>query len=164
MQLNELSSWPRQLRLLVVAFVLSLNIGFFTGFSFVRLTTSLSPSGIERNYLGNESDLEAEVMQFRKSEKEVLTLIHNHILSLSILFFILGMLVYATNIAPWWKSFLAFEPFVSLVLTFGGIYVMWSGWTWFKFVVMLSGMAMLLSILLMSFFIIRDCFTPKKRG
>ena len=159
---GSLSSWPRQLRLLVAVFVITLNVGFFTGFSFVRLTTSLSPSGIESNYLGNESDEEAEVMQFRKSEKEVLTLIHNHILSLSIIFFILGMLLYATDISAWWKTLLMFEPFVSLVLTFGGIYVMWSGWTWFKFVVMVSGMAMLLSVLLMSFFILRACFVSKK--
>ena len=115
--------------------------------------------GIERNYLGNEEDEGAEVMQFRKSEKEVLTLIHNHVLSLSLIFFVLGVLVYATEIKRGVKSMLLFEPFVSLLLTFGGIYMLWLGITWFKYVIMISGLALVLSLLLMSFYVIRACIS-----
>ena len=84
---GALSQLPKDFRILVCCFVIVLNIGFFTGFNFVRVSTSLSTSGIEENYLGNEEDEDAEIMRFKKSEKEILTLIHNHILSLSLVFF-----------------------------------------------------------------------------
>lgn len=158
-----LDSMPRQFRLFVVCFVLVLNLGFFTGFNFVRVTTSMNAGGIEQNYLGNEEDEDAEEMYFKKSEKEVLTLIHNHILSLSLIFFVLGGLLYITNTPDNLKYFLIYEPFVSLVLTFGGIYILWKGVIWFKYVIMLSGMAMVVSVLLMSALLIRTCLYPKPR-
>lgn len=159
--IGELNQLPRDFRILICCFVIVLNFGFFTGFNFVRVSTSLNAKGIEQNYMGNEEDEQAEVMQFKKSEKEILTLIHNHILSLSIVFFILAVLLYMTSIPQQMKSFLLFEPFISLILTFGGIYIMWLGLSWFKYVIMISGMAMVISILLMSVMIIKDCLFSK---
>ncbi len=158
---GTLSTTSRQFRIFVICFVLALNVGFFTGFNFVRVTTSFQPEGIERNYLGNEEDMEAEVMYFKKSEKDILTLIHNHILSLSLIFFVLGLLLYTTDLSSWLKSILMFEPFLSLVLTFGGIYVLWKGVLWFKYVIMVSGAFMVFSLLLMSCLIIWHCLFPK---
>ena len=122
----------------------------------------MQPAGIESNYLGNEEDEEAEVMQFKKSHREILTLIHNHILSLSVVFFLLGLLFYSTRVQGKLRSILLFEPFLSLLLTFGGIYILWLGINWFSYVIMVSGMAMILSVILLSFFIIRDCLRPFK--
>jgi len=151
-----------QFRVFVVCFVLVLNVGFFTGFNFVRVTTSLNATGIEQNYLGNEEDEDAEIMHFKKSEQEVLTLVHNHILSLSLIFFVLGALLYMTNVNSKTKAFLMFEPFASLLLTFGGIYLLWKGLTWFKYIIMISGSLMVFSLLLMSALIIKDCLIPLK--
>lgn len=156
-----LGSLSKKFRLFVVCFVLILNVGFFTGFSFVRVTTSLNSQGIVQNYLGNEDDENAEEMHFKKSEREILTLIHNHVLSLSLIFFILGTLLYMTNTSDRLLSFLMFEPFLSLLLTFGGIYILWTGIIWFKYVIMLSGMAMVISLLAMSTLIIWSCLFPK---
>ena len=160
---NSLGSMPLQFRIFVICFVLVLNLGFFTGFNFVRVTSSLNSQGIEQNYLGNEGDEEAMEMHFKKSEQEILTLIHNHILSLSLIFFILGGLLYMTNVPSKLKSILLFEPFLSLVLTFGGIYVLWRGVIWFKYVIMLSGMAMVLSLTMMSALVIWCCIFPNKK-
>ena len=160
---NSLGSMPLQFRIFVICFVLVLNLGFFTGFNFVRVTTSLNSQGIEQNYLGNEGDEEAMEMHFKKSEQEILTLIHNHILSLSLIFFILGGLLYMTNVPSKLKSILLFEPLLSLVLTFGGIYVLWRGVIWFKYVIMLSGMAMVLSLTMMSALVIWCCIFPNKK-
>ena len=159
---GTLGSMPQQFRIFVICFVLVLNLGFFTGFSFVRVTTSLDAKGIEQNYLGNEADEEAEVMHFKKSEQEILTLIHNHILSLSLIFFVLGTLLYMTNVSSKLTSVLLFEPFLSLILTFGGIYLLWKGVIWFKYVIMLSGMAMVFSLVLMSALVIWCCAFPKR--
>ncbi|MEN8187521.1 MAG: hypothetical protein ABFR05_10375 [Bacteroidota bacterium] len=151
-----LSSLPNEIRLLITLFVLTLNIGFFTGLSFVNETTSFKTNGIETQYLGNENDEDAEVMQFKKSKKEVLTLIHNHILSMSIIFLLLGGLLSLTSINKKIKKILMIEPFVSIILTFGGIYILWNGVLWFKYIIIVSGIAMTLSFILSSFFILKE--------
>lgn len=143
MQLNGLIyTLPKELKLLVAAFVIVLSVGFFTGLLFVSDNSSTNPNGIEEQYLGNENDEEATVMKFKKSEKEMLTLVHNHILSMSIIFFLLGLLVSITDLNKKLKLTLIVEPFVSVILTFGGIYFLWTGVLWMKYIVMFSGALM----------------------
>lgn len=144
---GTIHSFPKEIKILIISFLILLSLGFFTGLSFVNNTTEMNPEGIEEQYLGNEVDEDATVMKFKKSHREILTLVHNHILSLSIIFFILSLILSTTSINKKWKHFLMFEPFVSVLLTFGGIYLMWSGVAWFKYIVMLSGMLMTLSFL-----------------
>jgi len=136
---------PRELRMFAVAFIVVLSIGFYTGLLFVAQTDSLTPAGVEENYLGNEEDTDAAAMKFKKSPREMLNIIHTHVLSMSLIFFLLGVFVWGTNLSSGWKQFLTIEPFVSVVLTFGGIYLMWLGWYGFKYVVILSGIAMTLT-------------------
>lgn len=157
MQFNGLiHSFPKEIKLLITVFVITLNVGFFTGINFVKETSTFQTKGIEINYLGNEDDEEAEEMKFKKSKKEILTLIHNHILSMSIIFFLLGGLLSLTSVNKKLKTFLIVEPFISIVLTFGGIYVLWSGIIWFKYIVILSGLAMTLTFILSSFLVLRE--------
>ena len=128
---------------------------------FVGENSSTNPSGIEEQYLGNEDIEDVKVMKFKKSKKEMLTLVHNHILSMSIIFFLLGVLVCLTDIKRKLKLFLIIEPFVSVLLTFGGLYILWSGVLWMKYIVMLSGMLMTLCYTL-SIAIIMYQLTRKK--
>jgi hypothetical protein len=151
-----LTKSPKEIKLLITAFVITLSIGFFTGINYVKVTSTFQTNGIETNYLGNENDENAEVMQFKKSKKEILTLIHNHILSMSIIFFLLGALLALTSMNKKLKTILMFEPFISIIFTFGGIYVLWSGVIWFKYIIMLSGIAMVLSFILSSIFILKE--------
>lgn len=145
MQLNGLIyTLPKEIKLLIGAFVIVLSIGFIGGLLFVGETTSANPAGIEEQYLGNEDIEDAKVMKFKKSEKELLTMVHNHILSMSVIFFLLGVLISITNLKRGLKRFLIIEPFVSIILTFGGIYLLWTGMLWMKYVVMLSGTLMTL--------------------
>ena len=125
-----------------MAFVLVLSVGYFTGLLFVRQTDSVRPDGIEENYLGNEEIEDAKVMKFQKGEREMLTILHTHILSISFIFFLLGGLISITSLPKKLKGFLMIEPFVSIILTFGGIYFMWKGIIWMKYVVMISGSLM----------------------
>lgn len=145
MQLHGLiHSLPVYVKQFLVAFVIVLSIGYFTGLQFVRQTESDHPAGIEENYLGNEDIDDAAVMKFKKGEREMLTIIHTHILSISFIFVLLGGLVAITSLPRKLKAFLMIEPFVSIVLTFGGIYLMWAGVLWMKWVVMISGTLMTL--------------------
>ncbi len=142
---GTIHSFPKEIKTLILVFLVVLSIGFYSGLAFVNETTTTNSQGIESHYNGNEDDENATKMQFKKSKREVLTLVHNHILSLSIIFFILSLILSTTGINKKLKHFLMFEPFVSVVLTFGGIYLLWSGITWFKYIVMISGIAMTFS-------------------
>ena len=137
-----LSKFPIEIKLFVASFVIILSIGFFTGLFFVNETSSGSSAGIEENYLGNEDDDNAEIMKFKKSEREMLTIVHTHILAMSFIFFLLGILVWMTKLSKKVKLFLTVEPFLSVILTFGGIYLLWSGVLWMKYVVIFSGILM----------------------
>ncbi|MBR9758073.1 MAG: hypothetical protein GYB39_08305 [Algicola sp.] len=142
---GSLRTFPKELKWLIGAFIVVLSIGFYTGLLFVNETTHAKPAGIEEQYLGNEDQEEVAVMKFKKSDKEMLTLVHNHMLSLSVIFFLLGLILYTTKLPKKLKSVLMVEPIASVVCTFGGIYFLWKGVLWMKYIVMLSGALMTLS-------------------
>ncbi|SHJ10221.1 hypothetical protein [Algibacter luteus] len=159
MQLNGLIiTLPKEIKLLIGAFVILLSIGFYTGLLFVGETSSANPNGIEEHYLGNEDDENAEVMRFKKSDQEMLTLVHNHILSMSIIFFLVGGLVSITKLNRKLKLFLIIEPFVSVLLTFGGLYLLWIGVLWMKYIVMFSGFLMTITFTTSTVIIFKQLF------
>lgn len=137
-----LGTLPKEIKIFIACFVIVLSIGFFTGLLFVSQTDSTNPAGMEENYLGNEEDEDAPLMKFKKSEREMLTIVHTHILSMSLIFFLLGGLVWITKASKKLKLFLTIEPFFSVVLTFGGLYLLWSGLLWMKYIVIFSGILM----------------------
>ena len=97
-------------------------------------------------------------MKFKKGKREMLTIIHTHILSISFIFFMLGILVWGTDQSINLKTFLTIEPFVSVLLTFGGIYMLWLGYSFFSYVVIFSGILITLSYVLGVFVILKDIF------
>ncbi|WP_298367329.1 hypothetical protein [uncultured Lutibacter sp.] len=154
-------TFPKEVKAVLVAFVITLSVGFYGGLSFVRSTTSMSLIGIETHYLGNENDEEAEIMKFKKSKGEILTVVHNHILSLSVIFLLLSLILSTTSINKKLKHFLMIEPFFSLIFTFGGIYLLWSGIIWFKYIVIFSGTLMVLSFSIATLAILKEIFFSK---
>ena len=143
MELNGLiQTFPKHIKLFIAAFVIMLSIGYLTGLLFVQQTDSMRPDGIVENYLGNEEIENIQVMKFQKGEREMLTILHTHILSISFIFFFLGGLVAITSLPKKLKTFLMLEPFFSILFTFGGIYLMWKGILWMKYVVIISGTLM----------------------
>ena len=140
--------FPREIKSLIAVFIIVLSVGFYGGLSFVNNTTSMQASGVTSHYLGNEDVEDAQVMKFKKSEREILTIVHNHILSMSVIFFILSLILATTSINKKLKYFLMVEPFLSVILTFGGIYLLWSGILWFKYIIIFSGILMTLSFVI----------------
>lgn len=162
MQLNGLIlTLPKEIKLLIGAFIIVLSIGFYTGLLFVEETSSANPNGIEEQYLGNEDDENAEVMHFKKSDQEMLTLVHNHILSMSIIFFLVGLIISITKLGRKLKLFLIIEPFVSVILTFGGLYLLWKDLLWMKYIVMFSGILMTLTFTVSVIIILKQLFQKK---
>jgi hypothetical protein len=163
MQINGIiHKIPKELKIFIASFLVVLSIGFFTGLLFVGETSSANPNGIEEQYLGNEADEEATVMKFRKSDKEMLSLVHSHVLSMSIIFFLVGFILSTTKLNLKLKLFLMIEPFVSLLLTFGGIYFLWKGALWMKYIVMFSGTLMTLTYTFSVLVILFQLFSNKK--
>jgi uncharacterized membrane protein SpoIIM required for sporulation len=110
------------LRLMIGSFLVVLSVGFFTGISFVGQTDSMTPEGMVENYNGNADQDDAMVMKFKKSPREMLTIIHTHVLSLSFIFFLTGVLLGFSRINKRIQIFLMVEPFVSVLLTFGYLF------------------------------------------
>ncbi len=145
---RSIQHFPKEMKLLIGIFLVVLSIGFLSALQFVSITTEASPKGIQENYLGNEEDLEAEEMKFKKNEKQLLNIIHSHILSMGLIFFTLALLVTTTPIKGFFRQFLLFEPLLSVLTTFGGIYFLWKGILWMKYVVMISGGLMTISFVI----------------
>jgi len=153
---------PKEIKLLIGTFLIILSIGFYSGLLFVNESSSMSASGIEENYLGNENNEDADVMKFKKPEKEMLSIIHSHILSMSLIFFLVGLILSITDLNKSWKLFLMIEPFLSIVLTFGGIYLLWKDILWMRYVVMFSGALMTFTFTSSVFVILFQLVRPKK--
>ena len=151
----NIDTWSYPLRVMTACFLVVLSVGFFTGIRFVGETDSTTPDGIIEHYNGNEQDEDVMLMKFKKSAQEMLTIVHTHILSMSMLFFLTGFLLAQTPINERLKLFLIIEPFASILLTFGGLYLIWFGVDWFRYVVIFSGIAMTLAYSAAVFIIIK---------
>ncbi|MBT8268161.1 MAG: hypothetical protein HKO67_12090 [Flavobacteriaceae bacterium] len=141
----HLSELPSGIKKLLSIFLIVLTVGFISGLDFVHFNTGGKPSGVTEHYLGNESDEEAVVMKFKKSEKSILNTIHSHMISMAMIFLILGLLLYLARLNYLLKMILIIEPFLSVLITFGGLYFLWKGIEWMSYVVMISGILMTLS-------------------
>ncbi|RKN79426.1 hypothetical protein D7Z94_14025 [Ulvibacterium marinum] len=156
---RSIQHFPKEMKVLLGTFLVVLSIGFLSALQFVSVTTEASPKGIQENYLGNEEDLEAEEMKFKKNEKQLLNIIHSHILSMGLIFFILALLIMTTPTKGFLRKFLLVEPLLSVLITFGGIYFLWKGVLWMKYVVMISGglmtIAFILSVIVIFYWLVR---------
>lgn len=162
MQLSlVISAFSKELRLLITTFLVVLSIGFYSGLFFVNTTSKMTVKGIQENYLGNEDNEDATIMKFKKSEREMLSIVHSHILSMAMIFFFVGLLLLTTSLNSKIKLFLIIEPFISVILTFGGIYLLWKGVPFMKYVVIFSGTLMTLTYTVSVFVILRQLFEKK---
>ncbi len=127
------------IRRILFLFVLTISLGYGFGLRYLYLTTEANSTTLQENYLGNEADEDAEEMKFKKTEKSLLTFLHDHLFALGILQLIMSFLLFCSKIPSKLKNFLVFEPFLSILVTFSGIYILWLGVEELKYVVMVSG-------------------------
>lgn len=160
--LTPIRELPSEVKNFIAAFLVVLNVGFFSGLTFVGQTESTTPDGVVENYNGNEEIEDAPVMKFKKSQREMLTIVHTHILSMSFIFFFMGGLLAITSISKKWKQFLMIEPFASVLVTFGGIYMIWYGVEWFAYVVVFSGTLMTATFIIATLLIFKELYLSKK--
>lgn len=150
-------------RILLIAFVITLSFGYGAGMYYLTLTSGVNTQNIEENYLGNEADEAALEMKFKKPEKEVVSIIHSHVISFSLIFLSIGGLFLFTSYSARLKSILVIEPFVSIIITFGGIWLMWKGVGWMKYVIIISGTLMNLAYLVMAALVLVTLIRPREQ-
>jgi hypothetical protein len=122
---------------------------------FVSYNTGLRSEGIADHYHGNEEEL-----KFGKSAAEMLNIVHSHLLGMGVLFFAVALLYASTDSAPRWKLLWATETLLSLLSTFGSLWLIAVGQTWAVWIIYPSSVLMVCGYSLMSSVIIWNCLTP----
>lgn len=163
--LPKLHSWPQPIKKLILTFVLIAFVGVVFGGIMIEVTTHMTPQGVVQQYKGiNQNEMsQAQEMKFPKSLKEMLITTHNHILGLSSLFVLVGFLYLSA--VPEVKGLqlsVALEPLISLVVTFGGLWIVRFLWSPFVYVVIVSGTLMVGTFAWMCLIVMKACLTPSK--
>lgn len=149
--LPRLQEWPRPYRQLVGTFAITVLLGFLTGVAFLYVSTQLKPEGISAHYRGvqEESLTPGQSFQFEKSVPDMLTTTHNHLLGLSLIFLVVGFLYLHSGNVTRLRMAIAIEPLISLLVTFGGIWIMRFLYEPFAYIILLSGILMVSTFLWM---------------
>lgn len=167
----KIHNLPSYAKVFIFAFLLTLSLGYYTGVLFVKHTTEFTPQGIEESYNGNQIEEEiteddwenddwkvenSNPLKYKKSEQEIISIVHAHVISFSLIFLLLGVIVMLTSIPLWLKKILIIEPFISIVLTFGGIWMLWKDIAWMKYIVMCSGILLTITFSLSVLIVIQQ--------
>ena len=148
----KLYQLPKGIKLLLLLTVLNLMVGVGVGLYYVANTTHLSLEGTSEQFRGSILEDEFDIPEkFPKPIAELLTTTHNHIISMTFIFFIMGGIFYFNStINGFWKSFLIAEPFFSILTTFGGIWLIRFVHPSLAYLVILSGVLIYMSFFLMA--------------
>jgi hypothetical protein len=159
----KLYQLPKAIKLLLMLTVLNLTAGVSIGLYYVSNTTHLSPEGTAEQFRGSSIDNNFDIPEkFPKPISELLTTTHNHIISMTFIFFIMGGIFFFNSIITgFWKSFFIAEPFFSILATFGGIWLIRFIHSSFSYLVMVSGILMYLSFFIMAGTIIYELSSKK---
>ena len=140
----RLQQLPIKIKLLLFFTVLNLTFGVSIGLYYVANTTQLSPAGTTEHFSGSEIDAEFDIPEkYPKPVSELLITTHNHILSLTLIFLVIGGIFYFnSSITGGLKTILIAEPFISILSTFGGIWLIRFVHPAFSYLVIISGILM----------------------
>ena len=140
------------LKRFLLAYISVLTIGVMLGLLYVRTNTSFSLNGTVERFNGSSVDDEFSVPEnYPKPISELLMTTHNHIIGFSFIFFSIGMIFYFNStIIGVFKNILLFEPFLSILLTFGSIWGMRFIDDLFVYLLFISSTIMYLSYFIMA--------------
>ena len=139
----RLKDADRAARLFITSFLCALTFGYLIGLFFVGHTSSGTMQGLTEEYRGTpESRQEAE-LKYAKSADEMYIFLHNHVISLSLVFLTVGTIFYfSSSPSGLLKEFIIAEPFIAILTTFGGIWLMRFVSENFNWLVVISGVSM----------------------
>ena len=158
-KLNQIN---KNLKLLFISYLIVLGIGVTCGLVYVSITTSMTPTGTIEQYLGNDDDWEP------KQPKEFIDLIshvHQHIVMFSFIFLSTGLIFYQNSIIKGnMKKFLIIEPFFSIIITFGGFFILKYVTPNFVYAIIISSSLMYICFYIMIFVCLYDLILNNKQS
>ena len=166
-----LRNLSKEFRWLAAAIMLTLAIGYAHALGYVYLTTGVVPKGIDERFRGTSQvadtsssaalpseELEDSSMaaaapaapptitgeiEYQKSLAEMLNIIHTHILSMTFLFALSGIITLMTaSTGTRFRKFVVIEPFAGILVTFAGLWLTRYVHPAFSRLVALSGITM----------------------
>ena len=164
--MNQLSQFrlrdaDRTLRLFITAFLILLTAGYATGLRFVHHTTGNTAQGLSEEYRGTPENTQTTEIKYAKTADEMYVLVHNHIISLALVFLAVGGIFYFSSVSQRFKEFLIVEPFAAIATTFGGIFLTRFVSEYFSWLVLVSGISMAFCFFVMVFLILKELWMSK---
>ncbi len=149
---KNLYQFSNKAKLLCFIITLNLTIGVGVGLYYVYYTTGLSVEGTSEQFRGSTIDGDFSIPEkYPKPLSELLNTTHTHILSMTFIFVIIGSIFYFNSILTGFvKTFLIIEPFISILTTFGGIWLVRYIHPEFSYLIIASGVLMYVSFFLMA--------------
>ena len=149
---TRLYELPRKLKLLCFLTVFNITVGLGVGLYYVGYTTQYSPSGTSEHFAGSQVSDDFDIPdKYPKPFSELLNTTHTHVISMTFIFIITGGIFFFNSIITGSiKTFLIVEPFISIIVTFGGIWLVRFIHPGFSYLVILSGILMYLSFFIMA--------------
>ena len=157
------------LKTLLICFLVVLSIGVALGILYIYLTTSMTIEGTEIRYAGDivsdEYDPEIDVLEnYPKSFTELVSHAHKHVVQFTFIFFLTALIFERNSIVSGkLKRFLMIEGFISIILTFGGFFLIRFLSRDFSYLVIFSSSLMYLTFFLMVSFCLYELFFKKSQ-
>ena len=150
------------LKKLLIYYLFTIGIGFSLGVLYVYLNSEFSNTGMIEQYIGNNDEWEPKLP---KTLKDLISHTHEHITMFSIIFLSIGVIFsYNSVIKGFWKSFLILEPFISIIITFGGFFVIRYITTTFSYVIIFSSFLMYICFYIMLFICLYELIFLHKKN
>ena len=158
----NLQTLDSSLKKLLIYYLITLGIGFSLGVLYVYLNSELSSSGMIEQYLGNNDEWAPKLP---KTLQDLVSHTHEHITMFAIIFLSLALIfAYNNTIKGFWKRFLMLEPFVSIIITFGGFFVIRYITTNFSYIIMISSSIMYICFYIMLFVCLYELILLNKKN
>ncbi len=149
---TKLYEFPNKLKLLCFLTVFNITVGVGVGLYYVGYTTQYSSIGTSEHFAGSKVSDDFDIPdKYPKPFSELLNTTHTHVISMTFIFLIIGGIFYFNSIITGsMKTILIIEPFISIIVTFGGIWLVRFIHPGFSYLVILSGILMYLSFIIMA--------------
>lgn len=146
----KLYELPSNLKKMIIAVLASLTFGVMIGLAFLYYTTQFNTSQAVERYNGVPSGDEFEIAEsYPKPISEIFITTHNHVIAFTVIFSIVGFIFYFSSVMKGFlKTFLLVEPFISIIISFGSLWLMRFVNSQFVYLMALSS-----SIIYISYFI-----------
>jgi len=150
----KLNQFDKNIKSLLLVYLITLGIGMTFGLGYVYLTSEMNPSGMVEQYLGNDDEWEPKLP---KTIIDLVSNAHDHITMFSIIFLSIGLIFNQNSVVEGlWKKILMIEPFFSIIITFTGFFILRYITSQFAYIIMLSSGLMYICFYTMLFISIYD--------